>query len=395
MNDIGSLRPQLDRLQRRSLIVGAVGLALCIGGAAFNLRQFFQSYLQAYLFWIGISLGCFAIVMLHHLVGGRWGFPIRRLLEAGTRTLPLMAVLFVPILMGLRDLYLWARPQEVAADDLLQHKSPYLNVSAFIVRAAVYFATWIAVAHFLNKWSLEQDRTGDRSLTDRLRHLSGPGLVLYGLTVTFSAIDWVMSLEPRWFSTIYGMVFMAGHGLEAVAIAILGAALLARRGPLADVTSPGHFRDLGNLTLTFLMLWAYMAFAQFLIIWAENLTDEIPWYLHRSAGGWGWVAFALFAFQFAMPFLLLLSRDTKQSAAALAGVALVILIMRMVDLFWLVAPAFHPAEFRVHWMDVVAPIGLGGLWLSVFVWHLKARPLVPLHDPRMEEALEHVGGVQS
>ena len=392
MNGIESVRPQLDRLQRRSLVAGALGLALCVGGAAFDPRQFFQSYLQAYLFWIGISLGGSAILMLHHLVGGRWGFPIRRLLEAGTRTLPLMAVLFLPILMGLRDLYAWARPAEVAADELLQHKSTYLNASAFTVRAVIYFAVWIGMTYFLNKWSLEQDRTADRSLMERLRRLSGPGLVLYGLTATFSAIDWVMSLEPRWFSTIYGMVFMAGHGLEAVAFAIIGAALLARRGLLAEATSPGVFRDLGNLTLTFLMLWAYLAFSQFLIVWAENLTDEIPWYLHRSAGGWGWVAFALFGFQFAMPFLLLLFREAKQSAAALAGVALVIIAMRMVDLFWLVAPAFHPGEFRLHWMDVVAPIGLGGLWLSVFVWHLKGRPALPLHDPRMEEALGRAGG---
>ncbi len=382
----------LDRLQRRALLVGAVGLALCFGGLAVSPVQFLQSYLQAYLFWIGIALGCLALLMLHHLVGGAWGFRVRRLLEAGTRTFPLLAVLLVPLLLGLGSLYPWARPEEVAAEELLQHKSLYLNVPFFVLRAVVYFAVWMLLAAFLNRWSLEQDRTGDRSLARRLQGLSGPGLVLYGLTVTFSAIDWVMSLEPRWYSTIYGMLFMAGQGLEALAFVIVVAHLLGRRNPLSDVASPAHFHDLGNLLLTFLMLWAYMAFSQFLIIWAENLTEEIPWYLHRTAGGWQGIAVALIILQFALPFVLLLSRATKRNSGALAAAATVILLMRYVDLFWLVAPAFHPAGLRVHWMDAAAPLGIGGLWISAFLWRLKQMPLLPLHDPRMEEAFEPVGG---
>ncbi len=392
MNGLESLRREMDRFQHRCLWAGGVGLTLCLAGAAFNLRQFLQSYLEAYLFWIGISLGCLAILMLHHLVGGSWGFPVRRLLEAGARTLPLMVVLFLPVLLGLRELYVWARPQEVAADAVLQHKSLYLNVPAFIMRALIYFAIWIGVVHYLNTWSLEQDRTGDASLTRRLQYLSGPGLVLYGLTATFSSIDWVMSLEPEWHSTIYGMVFMAGQGIQGLAFVIIVAHLLAQRGPLSAVALPARFQDLGNLMLTFVMLWAYTAFSQFLIVWAENLTDEIPWYLHRSTGGWQWIAFALFLFQFAVPFLLLLSRDIKRRAAALTGVAVGVLFFRMVDLFWLVAPAFHPAGVSLHWMDLMAPLGLGGLWMSVFAWQVKGRSLVPLHDPRMEEALEHSGG---
>ncbi len=395
MNGLESLRPQLERIQRRCFTVGAVGLALCIAGAPFNLRQFFQSYLQAYLFWIGVSLGCLAIVMLHHLVGGSWGFPVRRLLEAGARTLPLMVVMFLPVLLGLRELYVWARPQEVAADAVLQHKSLYLNVPGFMMRALICFVIWIGVVHFLKTWSLEQDRTGDASLTRRLQYLSGPGLVLYVLTVTFSSIDWVMSLEPEWHSTIYGMVFMAGQGLQGLAFVIVVAHLLARRGSLSDVASPGRFHDLGNLTLTFLMLWAYTSFAQFLIVWAENLTDEIPWYLHRTAGGWQGIALALIVLQFALPFLLLLSRETKRRSQVLWLVGMLILLMRMVDLFWLVAPAFHPQGLRIHWMDAVAPIGLGGLWISAFVWGLKRHPLVPLHDPRMAPSMEHAGAVET
>jgi hypothetical protein len=392
MNGLDSLRPHLERLQRRSLAVGLVGLALCAGGAWRGPGQFFQSYLPAYLFWIGISLGCLAIVMLHHLVGGGWGLPVRRLLEAGSGTLLLMAALFLPLLFGLRDLYIWARPQEVAADPLLQHKSLYLNVPAFVVRAVVYFVVWIGMAYLLNKWSGEQDRTAEASLTRRLQYLSGPGLVLYGLTVTFSSIDWVMSLEPHWHSTIYGLLFMAGYALEGVAFAIIVAHLLARRGPLAAVALPARFHDLGNLTLTFVLLWTYMAFAQFLIVWAENLTDEIPWYLHRTMGGWQGIALVLILLQFALPFALLLSRATKRSSYALSLVAVLILAMRMVDLFWLVVPAFHPMRLSVHWMDGVAPIGIGGIWLAVFAWHLKGKPLVPLHDPRLQTALEPEGG---
>jgi len=395
MNGTGPAAPRLERLQRRALAVGVLLLALCLVAAPGNPRQFFQSYLQAYLFWIGISLGCLAVAMLHHLVGGSWGLPVRRLLEAGARTLPLMALLFLPILVGVRTLYEWARPEAVAANPVLQQKTLYLNVPGFVVRALFYFAVWIAAAHFLAKWSLEQDRTAEPSLTGRLRVLSGPGLVLYGLTATFSAIDWGMSLEPEWHSTMYGMVFMASHGLQALGFVIIAAFLLARLGPLSDVASPLRFQDLGNLTLTFLMLWTYTAFCEFLIIWAENLTDEIPWYLHRTTGGWRGVAIALVVLQFALPFLLLLSRVVKRRGALLAAVGAGILVMRLVDYFWLVAPTFHPGVFSLHWMDLVAPAALGGLWIAVFAGRLQGGALVPLHDPRLAASVEHSGGLHA
>lgn len=395
MNEHASFRLRIDRLQQRAFLVGLVAMTLCIGGAIFNPGQFFQSYLQAYLFWIGISLGCLAVLMLHHLVGGWWGLPIRRPLEAGCRTLSLMAVLFVPILLWSRLLYSWARAEEVAADELLRHKSLYLNVPAFTGRAIVYFAIWISVAHVLNRWSGEQDRTGNRLIAKRFKDLSGPGLVLYGLTVTFSAVDWVMSLEPHWHSTIYGMVFVAGQGLEGTAFVIIVAHLLTRWGALADMALSQRFHDLGNLTLTFLMLWAYTAFSQFLIVWAENLTDEIPWYLHRTIGGWQGMAVTLIVLQFGLPFVLLLSRGLKQRSQLLSLIAIVILFMRMVDLVWLVAPAFHPTGLFIHWLDLLTPIGMGGIWISIFVWHLKSRPLIPLHDPMMEAAREQVGEGQA
>lgn len=389
MTHTETLRPQLDRIQQRSLIVGGLGLALCMGAAFLSPAQFFRSYLVAYLFWIGIALGSIAIVMLHHLTGGAWGFVIRRLLESGTRTLPVMAGLFVPLLFGLPDLYIWARPEEVAGNEILQHKSLYLNIPFFVIRTIIYFAAWIGVGYLLSKWSLEQDRTAEPSPTHRLQSLSGPGLLVYGLTMTFASIDWVMSLEPEWFSTIFGISFMVGQVLASLAFMIVVAILLADREPLSDVVSPAHFHDLGNLLLAFVMLWAYMAFVQFLIIWSGNLPEEISWYLHRMKGGWEWVGVFLILFHFAVPFLLLLSRGTKRRIRMLSTVAAMIFCMRLVDLFWLVTPAFHPKGLRLHWMDLVAPIGVGGIWIGVFVWQLKRRPLLPLHDPYLQEAVHH------
>ena len=387
------LQAHLRRLHQRALIVGVGGLGGCLLGVFLNPRQFFYSYLLAYLFWLGLALGCLAIVMLHHLVRGAWGAVIQRLLESGTRTLPLLAVLVVPLLFGVHDLYIWARPQAVASDALLQHKSLYLNVPFFMVRTGVYFVVWIGVAYGLNRWSLLHDQAQDlpteRSLRRRLQLLSGPGLVLYGITTTFAAIDWAMSLEPYWYSTIYGVLFIINQGVATLAGAIVCLAFLRDCEPLASVVAPAHFHDLGNLLLTFVMLWAYVAFSQFLIIWSGNLPEEIPWYVHRTQGGWQWIGLSLLVVHFALPFLLLLSRGVKRGVSRLAAVALTIMCIHLVDLFWLVMPAFHPGGLYLHWLDIAAPLGIGGLWVAVFVWQLQRRPLLPLHEPRLQGALEH------
>jgi hypothetical protein len=332
--------------------------------------------------------------MLHHLSGGAWGFVIRRALESGARTLLLMALLFIPLLFGLPELYLWARPEVVAGDALLQHKSPYLNAPFFITRTAVYFLVWIVLAALVTRWSLQQDRTASPSLTRRLQLLSGPGLVLYALTMTFASIDWAMSLEPHWFSTIYGVMFIVGQVLSALALMIPVAGWLAAYEPLAQVVSPTPFHDLGNLLLAFVMLWAYMAFSQYLIIWSGNLPEEIPWYLHRMQGGWQWLGLILLLGHFVVPFCLLLSRRTKRRAWVLSRVAIAVLCMRLVDLFWLVVPAFHPSGLSVHWLDIVAPVGVGGLWVAAGVWQLRGKPLLPLHDPRVESAFARARGVE-
>jgi hypothetical protein len=390
MNHPNTSLPEMEPMRKRTLVIGLGALGLCLLGAFFNRQQFFLSYLTAYLFWLGIPLGALGIVMIHHLVGGTWGFIIQRPLEAAIRTFPVMALLFLPLFFGLSDLYVWARPEALAQDKLLQEKSLYLNVPFFVLRALLYFAIWIVVGYFLTRWSREQDRAAD-GLVERLQTLSGPGLILYGLTVTFSAIDWLMSLEPQWYSTIYGMIFMVSHGLVALAFVTAIVYFLSRREPLSEVISPFVFQDLGNLLLAFVMLWAYLSFSQFLLIWVENLTKEIPWYFHRTAAGWGGIAISLIVLQFALPFLLLLSRTVKRKAATLCAVAVLIMVMHLIELFWFVAPTFYPAGLNLHWTLVLAPIGIGGVWFSAFVWQLKEQSLLPLHDPRFVAILEEQG----
>jgi hypothetical protein len=383
-----ALGPRLDLIQGRALIAGAAGLGVCLVAALVWPHLALPSYLVAYLFWVGIAMGCVALTLLHHLVGGGWGLPIRRPLEAGAMALLPMAVLFVPILLGIQTLYPWAQPDRVQADRVLQHKSPYLNVNGFALRAVGYFVLWIALAYLLSRWSLQQDRSADPAPTRRLQALSGPGLVLVFLTATFAAIDWGMSLEPHWYSTIYGAMLIVGWGLTTFALMILVATLLSHYEPIASVATPTRMQDLGNLMLAFVMLWAYMAFSQFLIIWSGNLVEEIPWYLRRTRGGWEWVALALIVFHFFAPFFALLFRDTKRNLAVLRGVAAAILVMHVVDLTWLVVPARFDREGTtlrpwIPWGELTlilpALLGIGGIWVAAFLWYLKGRPLVPLH----------------
>ncbi|MBZ5542521.1 MAG: hypothetical protein LAO07_02430 [Acidobacteriia bacterium] len=389
MNGTDTLQSGVMRLEKRALILGLAALVVCAAGGFDSPVQFFRSYLLGYIFWLGVALGCAAILMLHHLVGGGWGFPIRRMLESGTRTLLLMAAFTVPLLFGLRQLYVWANPANAPAEMAITGKALYLNIPFFIVRTVIYFAAWILVTHFLNKWSLEQDRTANPDLTHRLQSLSGPGLLIYGLTATFASIDWVMSLEPSWTSTIYGMIFMVTQALSAMSLVIVVMLLLSKTKPLSDLISPLALNDLGNLLLTFTMLWAYLSFSQFLIIWSGNLPEEITWYAARATGGWAWVAVLLIVFHFAVPFLLLLSRFVKRRIRLLAAVATGLILMSLIDLFWLMAPAYDRAGPQFHWMDWMAVIGIGGVWFWRFASQLKRNPLVPLHDPRLPQGATH------
>jgi hypothetical protein len=384
------LLPELKQLQQRLLAVGGGGLALALVGLIIDPAQFFRSYLVSYLLLLAITLGSLALAMVHQVSGGAWGVVIRRILGAATRTLPVMTVLFLPLLAGMAYLYPWSDAATVANDAILQWKRPYLNVPFFVIRAAIYFGAWSTIVYLLNKWSVEQDESGDPMLAKRMQKLAAAGLLVYGLTITFASFDWVMSLEPHWFSTIFGVLLMGGQGLAAMAFAIIALAWLTRRPPLRDLVTPNHFHDLGNLLLAFTMLWAYFGFSQYLIIWSGNLPEEAEWYLHRTAHGWQFVALALVVFHFVLPFVLLLLRITKRRGESLARVAALILVMRYVDLFWLTQPALRPNGFSISWLDIVLPLALWSLWLGVFVYQLRGRALLPLHDPEFDEALGHV-----
>ncbi len=383
--------PELDRDLRRwfrpALGTGILLFVISLVGCFFSPGDFYRSYLMGYLFWLGLTLGSLAIVMMQYLTGGAWGVITRRTLESATRTLPVVALLFIPIAFGIPHLYDWAHRDLVTREYVLNHRASYMNPSMFIGRAVVYFAIWGVLAYFLNRWSKEQDEHG--GLEKRLAAISAPGLILYVFTVTFSAVDWAESLETDWYSTMWGFLFVARQGLSAFAFVIIAMALLSRREPLASRFKPSHLHDLGKLLLTFVMVWAYFAFSQLLIVWAGNLTDEIPWYLRRFATSWGWLGVALIVFEFIVPFLLLLSKPLKRNVTALCCVVGLILVMRFVDLMWIVMPGYYIHGLRIHWLNFSVPLALGGLWIATFLWQLKNRPLLPIHAPNLERALHH------
>src|SRR5690242_17026917 len=376
-----------NRYVRLFLIVGIVALALSLLGALFTPQQFFQSYLFSYVFWISLVIGCLAVLMMQYVTGGAWGIILRRILESAARTLPLLLLLFLPLLFGLHRLYSWTHADVVAASAVLQHKRAFLNLPFFLIRAGVYFISWIIFAVLLNRWSREQDESGEPRIAWWLEHVSGPGLFVLAITTSLAMIDWVMTIEPAWYSTIYPVIYMTGDALAAFAFSIGIVLLLSRSAPFVYILRPKHWRDLGNLLLTFVMLWAYCAFSQYLLIWSGNLGEEIKWYLPRKAGGWGWIALALILFHFFIPFFLLLSRDVKERRLLLLTVVAIVLVLRFVDIYWFVAPAFSPFHFTVSWLDFVVPIGIGGVWLAFFTSQLAKRPLLPLNDPYAEEAL--------
>ena len=379
----------VDRLGKTALSIGLGALAFFIVLGLRNPVQFLRSYLFAFIFWLGLPLGCTALRLIHNLVSGTWGFPLRRPLEAATKTLPMMLILVIPLLLRLPVLYSWADPAKVAADPLLQYKHAYLNVPFFILRTVIYFSFWIFVTSRINKWSREQDATGEAGLTQRIKNLSAPSLLIFGLTVTFASIDWIMSLEPHWTSTIFGMIFMVSEVLAAMSLLTVTVIRLSKEKSLNGMVKPKLLNDYGNLLLVFTMLWAYLSFSQFLIIWGANLRDEVPWYLSRARGGWAGVAITLIVFHFAVPFLLLLTRFVKRRAEMLRTVATLLLVMSVADIFWLLTPAFNPAGPVFHPTDWLAIVGIGGLWLWRYASELQGRPLLPLNDPRLKALLQH------
>ena len=386
------LRGDLRRWRSRALPIGIVGAAVSVIGMFFgraNVDQFYHSYLWSYLFVLGLVLGPLAWLMLQYLSGGAWGMVIRRPSEAALRTMPLVALMFLPIVIGIPNLYAWSHKANVDASYVLQHKHFYLNVPFFLIRAAVYFGGWMFLCWHYNRVAYREDTEGHDVVHGSMSTLAGPGIIFWGFTVTFMSIDWVMSVHPEWFSTMFGLLFIAGQGLTGMAFLITVMVLLSRRRPMSEVLTPAHLHDLGKLLLAMVMVWAYFSFSQFLITWAGNLPEEIPYYLVRINGGWGAVSMVLVFGHFALPFALLLSRDLKRNFKLLAYIAVFVLSMRLVDLFWVVTPEFRGHSFGVSWMDITVPAGLIGLWLAYFLFQLEKRPLMPVNNPHLEEALSH------
>jgi len=383
--------PVVKTIGWRSLVIGVLFSALAIIGAFTQPQQFFRAYLLGFMAWLGVTLGSMAILMIRHLTGGGWGTVIRRLLGAAMRCIPLMALLFVPFLFGIRKIYVWAQPLDQIADKQLREHlqditHSYLSVNGFIIRAIIYFAIWNLLSFLLTMWSSQTDRPGAPDNSARFKAVSGPGLILYGFTISFAAIDWMMSLEPGWISTIYGLLILIGEVLSAMCFAVVIERILVRYKPMSQLLRPDFVHDHGKWMLVFIMVWAYFGFSQWLIIWAGNLPDEIPWYRTRLNGGWGVVGLTLVIFHFAVPFVLLLSRPFKRDITRLAWLAAWLLFMRWVDLFWLIEPEFSKT-FTVTWLDIVVPVAIGGLWLAYFCRNLSSLPLVPAYDHDAHEVL--------
>jgi len=380
----------LESLRKRALVLAVAAGALSVVGVVVAPEQFFRAYLTGFLFWVGVPLGCLALLMLTHMTGGSWALVARRVFEAASRTLPLLAALFIPVILGMSTLYSWTRPEVVSASELLQGKAAYLNRNFFLARAAGYFLVWGVFAWLLNRWSLRQDGGGKPELHRRLQGLSGAGLLVYMLTASFASFDWLMSLDPTWVSSLYGMHFVVGQGAAGLCWLILLARWLTRSEPLARVYAPRHFDDYGKLLLAFILLWAYMTYSQFVIIWSANLTEEIGWYLPRRRGGFYVLSFVIFALHFVLPFFLLLAKSVRSDPRRLVWAALPVFIARWLDLVWQAGPSLAPDGPVFHWLDPVVLLAIGGIWVAAFAWQLKRRALLPQHDPNLEEALADV-----
>jgi hypothetical protein len=384
-----SAPPVVKTIALRSLIVGGIFSVLAIVLAVKDPDQFFHAYLLGFMAWLGVALGSMAILMLRHLTKGAWGMIIRRILGAAMRTVPLLTVLFAPlVIFGMRHIYVWTDPAAIAkSEHLKQITHSYLSIQGFWTRAAFYFAIWNVLSFFLTKWSREQDRPGGRDNSGRFKALSGPGLILYAFTISFAAVVWIMSIDPSWISTIYGLLILIGELLSAMCFAVVVERILYNYKPMSELLQKEQVHDHGKFILTFVMVWAYFSFSQWLIIWAGNLPDEITWYKTRLDGGWAYVGLFLVIFHFAVPFICLLSRPFKRDVTKLVWLAIWLMVMRCVDLFWIIEPNFSKT-FSVSLADIVVPIAIGGLWLAYFFHNLGAMKLVPAYDPFASEVLE-------
>ncbi|HEX7152642.1 MAG TPA: hypothetical protein VF618_14225 [Thermoanaerobaculia bacterium] len=377
----------IARVQMPALIVGIIGLVLAGVGYFTSEVEFFRAWLAPFVFWFLIAAGSLGILMLQYVTGGEWGILVRRPLGAAARTIWIFALFILPLLFGLKHVYIWANPDIVAHDKLLQAKQLWLNNQFWIGRTAFYFALWLLWAWRVRKLSLKfyEDRSPETDLARR--KWAAAGIFMFVMTMTLASVDWVMSLEPKWYSSMFGISFTVGAGLSAFAAVTFFLTLIANTKAMQDVLKPNHFRDLGNLMLAFTMLWAYTAFSEFLLIWYGNIKEEIPYFLKRQHGAWGAMALALIIFHFFLPFTMLLMRHIKDRPQTIKIVTIVILIMRFVDLYWLITPAHYGMHFHFHWITIAAFFGIGGVWLWAFIQQLKGQTIIPIHETWVDEAI--------
>ncbi|MDT8067486.1 MAG: hypothetical protein ROO76_04900 [Terriglobia bacterium] len=368
----------------------AGGVALVIAGFL-NFPEFLRGYLIAYMFVLGLSLGGMALLMTGHLTGGNWWMLGRRIFEAAARCVPMLAILFLPILLGAKQLYPWMTVN-LATDKMLAEKAWWLNYPWWIGRAIIYFALWILLSIFLTRLSWRQDESASPSIWRTLKVISGIGILVWAWSLTGAVVDWGMSLDPHWYSTIYGMIFMIGEALSMMALTIIFLSVLSKYSPMDEVVLPDRLHDVGKLLLAFTMVWAYFSFSQWLIIWMGNLPDEISWYLHRIKSGWGYIALLLIFVQFALPFALLLSRDLKRKPQKLIPVAIIVMLGRWIDMYWYFVPnslpGGTPPSLHFHWSYIAAIVGLGGIWVAAFCTFLGKKPLLVRNEPMLPRLWE-------
>ena len=376
----------IARWQPIALGIGVLGIAISVVGLFSNRAQFFRSWLPSYLFWFSIVAGALAVLMLQYVTGGEWGLMIRRPLGAAARTMWVMLLLFIPIAAGFRYIYPWADPAWEGFHEI-QAKAGYLNPRFFFIRVAIYFAFFLIWAWRIRVLSLEFYRSRSPYTELSRRKWAASGLVLVVLVMTFASIDWMMSTEPKWSSTMYGITFTVGCGLSAFAFVTFFLARLAHTDAMSEVLRPMHLRDLGNLMLAFVMFYAYTTFSEYLLIWYANLHEEIPHYLIRQHGMWGVLAVLMILFHFFLPFFMLLMRPIKDRPQTIAVVTVVIIVMRYVAIYWLVAPSWYGEHFAYSWMDLSSLIGIGGIWLWAFIGQLKGQTIIPIHETWVEEAI--------
>lgn len=371
---------------RNALIAGVVGLAASAAGYFLDSKQFFHSYLVAYVFWTSIGLGGLFFTLLNHLVGAEWSIVLRRISETIMVTLPVMIIFFIPLIFGFHDLYHWSHTEVVEADPILKAKAGYLNPTFFIIRTVVYFTIWFIFGRMLYTMSIKQDG-GDQSNNERMRRISAPGMILFAFTCTYAAFDWLMSLQPHWFSTIFGVWYFAGGLLASLAFINLFAQILRKKNVLDNQITIEHYHDIGKLKFAFTIFWAYIAFSQFFLIWYANIPEETIFYLDRWEGSWQYVSLLLIFGHLMLPFLWLIPRATKRSLPAMAFIGVWLLLMHWVDMYWTVFPNLHEHGFELSWMDLTTMVGLGGFFLWALWTRLASNALIPVKDPKLDKSL--------